>query len=54
MRILFVFDPWGSSVLLVAGDKAGQWNAWYREAIPRAEDRYARYLQERQAEEGRK
>ncbi|MEA5358469.1 type II toxin-antitoxin system RelE/ParE family toxin [Amycolatopsis sp., V23-08] len=54
VRILFVFDPWGSSVLLVAGDKAGQWNAWYREAIPRAEDRYARYLQERQAEEGRK
>ncbi|WP_206790108.1 type II toxin-antitoxin system RelE/ParE family toxin [Amycolatopsis sp. MtRt-6] len=53
VRILFVFDPWRSSVLLVAGDKAGQWNAWYREAIPLAEDRYDRYLKERQAEEGR-
>ncbi|GHG36060.1 MULTISPECIES: type II toxin-antitoxin system RelE/ParE family toxin [Amycolatopsis] len=53
VRILFVFDPWRASVLLVAGDKAGQWNAWYREAIPLAEDRYDRYLKERQAEEGR-
>jgi hypothetical protein len=53
VRILFVFDPWRSSVLLVAGDKAGQWNAWYREAIPLAEDRYDRYLKERQSEEDR-
>ncbi|NBH03648.1 type II toxin-antitoxin system RelE/ParE family toxin [Amycolatopsis sp. SID8362] len=53
VRILFVFDPWRSSVLLVAGDKAGRWNAWYREAIPLAEDRYDRYLKERQAEESR-
>lgn len=52
VRILFVFDPWRSSVLLVAGDKAGQWNSWYREAIPLAEDRYDRYLKEREAEEG--
>jgi hypothetical protein len=37
----------------IVGDKAGQWNAWYREAIPLAEDRYDRYLKERQAEEGR-
>lgn len=53
VRTLFVFDPWRSSVLLVAGDKAGQWNAWYREAIPQAEDRYERYLKECQAKEGR-
>ncbi|WP_342775881.1 type II toxin-antitoxin system RelE/ParE family toxin [Nonomuraea mesophila] len=37
MRILFAFDPWRSSILLVAGDKAGQWNAWYRQAIPLAQ-----------------
>ena len=30
IRILFVFDPWRSAVLLVAGDKSGQWNRWYR------------------------
>ena len=52
MRILFVFDPWRSSILLVAGDKAGQWEAWYREAIPLAEQRYEAYLKERAQEEG--
>ena len=25
VRILLVFDPWRSAVLLVAGDKSGQW-----------------------------
>src|SRR6266581_3459723 len=34
VRVLFAFDPWRSSILLVAGDKAGRWNEWYREAIP--------------------
>ena len=52
VRILFAFDPWRSSILLVAGDKAGQWNEWYRRAIPLAELRYEIYLKERQAEEG--
>jgi hypothetical protein len=52
IRILFVFDPWRSTILLVAGDKAGRWNAWYREAIPIAEQRYEIYLKER-AEEGK-
>jgi Phage derived protein Gp49-like (DUF891) len=37
VRILFVFDPWRSAILLVAGDKSGKWNRWYAEAIPRAE-----------------
>ena len=31
-------------VLLVAGDKAGHWTHWYRDAIKLAEDRYARFL----------
>src|SRR5689334_5175570 len=39
-RVLFVFDPWRSSILLVAGNKAGRWRAWYSEAIPLAEHRY--------------
>lgn len=52
VRILFAFDPWRSSILLVAGDKAGQWNAWYREAIPLAEQRYEIYQKERAHEEG--
>jgi len=51
IRILFVFDPWRSAILLVAGDKAGKWNRWYAEAIPRAERLYETYLKERAEEE---
>ena len=28
LRVLFVFDPWRSAILLVAGDKAGNWKTW--------------------------
>lgn len=52
IRVLFAFDPWRSAILLVAGNKAGQWSRWYRDAIPRAEHLYALYLKERAAEEG--
>jgi hypothetical protein len=52
VRILFAFDPWRSSILLVAGDKAEQWRSWYEEAIPLAEQRYETYLKERAQEEG--
>jgi hypothetical protein len=53
VRILFAFDPWRCSILLAAGDKAGRWNEWYREAIPLAEHRYEIYLKERTEQEGR-
>jgi hypothetical protein len=55
IRVLFVFDPWRSAILLVVGDKTGQWHKWYEEAIPRAEQLFALYLQERAKaeEEGR-
>lgn len=46
IRILFVFDPNRQAVLLVAGDKAGAWQSWYRTAIPLAEKRYRRHLKE--------
>jgi hypothetical protein len=51
IRILFVFDPWRSAILLVAGDKAGNWQRWYRQAIPLAEQRYEIYLKERAQEQ---
>jgi hypothetical protein len=44
VRILFVFDPWSQAVLLVAGNKAGNWSRWYDEAIPLAEEVYADWL----------
>ena len=53
VRILLVFDPWRSVVLLIAGDKSGQWARWYRTAIPQAEQLYADYLAEREKERGR-
>ncbi|MFC3860594.1 type II toxin-antitoxin system RelE/ParE family toxin [Deinococcus antarcticus] len=44
LRILFVFDPERQAVLLMAGNKSGQWKAWYEEHIPLAERRYAAWL----------
>jgi hypothetical protein len=44
VRILFVFDPQRQAVLLVAGDKSGQWRQWYTDNIPVAERRYERWL----------
>jgi hypothetical protein len=49
IRVLFVFDPWRSAILLVAGDKTGQWHRWYEVAVPRAEQLFALYLEERAA-----
>ncbi|MGH3304441.1 MAG: type II toxin-antitoxin system RelE/ParE family toxin [Streptosporangiaceae bacterium] len=34
IRILFAFDPARQAILLVAGDKAGQWQRWYKTAVP--------------------
>lgn len=50
IRILLVFDPWRAAILLIAGDKSGQWARWYRTAIPRAEQLYDEYLAERRKE----
>ena len=45
-------DQARSAILLVAGDKSGNWKQWYREAIPRAEHLLEVYLKERAEEEG--
>jgi len=45
IRILYIFDPTRRAVLLVAGDKAGQWKQWYQDNIPVAEQRYERWLE---------
>lgn len=53
IRILFVFDPWSQAVLLVAGNKAGNWAHWYKTAIPLAETAYEGWLAfERKRREG--
>ncbi|MFT4148409.1 MAG: type II toxin-antitoxin system RelE/ParE family toxin [Micrococcaceae bacterium] len=47
IRILFMFGPDNTIVLLASGDKFGMWNKWYKDNIPLAEERYEQYLQER-------
>lgn len=46
VRILFAFDPVRRAVLLVAGDKAGNWHRWYEDNIPIAEKRYHAHIAE--------
>lgn len=45
VRILFAFDPKRRAILLVAGDKAGQWTKWYDESIPIADARFDEWLE---------
>lgn len=44
IRILFIFDPTRNAVMLLAGDKHGEWSKWYSKQIPVADERYDRYL----------
>jgi len=50
MRILFAFDPRRTAILLVGGDKAGQWNRWYRENVPVADRVFDDHLAELELE----
>jgi hypothetical protein len=43
-RVLFVFDPRRTAILLLGGRKADK--KWYKTAIPAAEKIYERYLKE--------
>ena len=43
-RILFAFDPERNAILLVAGDKRGNWRAWYPPAIALADQRFDDWL----------
>ena len=54
IRLLFAFDPRREAIFLVAGDKAGNWDGWYRQAIPLADERFTQHLIELEAEEARK
>lgn len=44
IRILFIFDPRRSAILLVGGDKTNRWRQWYEETIPIAEALYDEHL----------
>ena len=44
LRALFAFDRRRRAIFLVAGDKAGNWNHWYKTNIPIADDRFDEHL----------
>jgi hypothetical protein len=46
-RILFAFDPERVAVLLVGGNKEGQWNRWYSKAIELADRLFDERLRRR-------
>ena len=54
VRVLFAFDRARQAILLVGGDKSGNWSGWYDVNIPIADDRFDAHLKalaRRQAEE---
>ena len=44
LRILFAFDPRRMAILLIGGNKRGQWTAWYEQMVPVADQLYADHL----------
>jgi hypothetical protein len=44
LRALFAFDPNRRAVLLVGGDKTGDWKGWYKTNIPRADRLYDEHV----------
>jgi hypothetical protein len=46
VRILFAFDSRRAAILLIAGDKTGQWRKWYKKQIPEAERLFQQHLKQ--------
>lgn len=44
LRVLFAFDPERHAILLIAGDKAGNWRRWYHQNIPLADNEFDAHL----------
>ena len=44
IRVLFAFDARRTAILLVGGDKTGQWQDWYDETVPEADRLYEEHL----------
>jgi hypothetical protein len=50
LRALFAFDPRRSAIVLIGGDKSGDWRGWYERNVPLADDLYDDYLRELETE----
>ena len=51
LRILFAFDPRRMAILLIGGNKAGEWNQWYDRMVPVADALYDEHLEMLRREE---
>lgn len=47
LRALFAFDPQRCAIVLLGGDKRGDWTGWYERNIPLADDRFDQHLREK-------
>lgn len=54
VRILFAFDPQRHAIMLLAGDKQGRWDKWYRANVPIADELYDEHLEGLKEEKGGK
>lgn len=50
LRVLFAFDPERSAIMLIAGDKAGNWTRWYKTNVPLADDIFDEHLRKLRGE----
>jgi hypothetical protein len=41
---MFAFDPRRTAILLIGGDKTGQWESWYEEMVLIADVLYDEHL----------
>ncbi len=46
IRVLFAFDRRRAAIVLLGGDKTGEWNGWYRRNVSRADALLDRHLRE--------
>ena len=46
LRVLDMTDRRRTAIVLLGGDKSGEWNTWYETAIPTADDLCDAYLTE--------
>lgn len=55
IRILFAFDPRRIAILLIGGNKSGEWEQWYRTFVPKADKLFDEHLEtlEKEAAETR-
>jgi hypothetical protein len=50
IRVLFAFDPRRAAILLIGGDKSGEWSTWYDGMVPVADDLFDEHLRELESE----